>query len=158
MGEEGQAGRQLARTTVVHLETEGAKNRPRKSSGCCDTDTTIDSSRHQLTECFLERFGNCNLVKNARVGCQRSREEGIRTVCLSLSLLLSGSAAKKGQKAAAAFRAPHPVARPKCREPRSDSQVATKDLGELAGTGGRVRGGGGEQIRCPPSWAWGGPA
>lgn len=31
MGEEGQTGRQLARTTVVLLETEGAKNRPRKS-------------------------------------------------------------------------------------------------------------------------------
>lgn len=53
-------------------------------------------------ECFLKRIWNGNLVKNARVGCQRSREEGIRTVCLSLSR----SATEKGQKAARGFQRP----------------------------------------------------
>lgn len=37
----------------------------------------------------------CFLVKNARVGCQRSREEGIRTACLSPSLEVQRKRAKK---------------------------------------------------------------
>lgn len=46
-------------------------------------------------ECFLKRIWNGNLVKNARVGCQRSREEGIRTVSVSPSLEVQRKRAKK---------------------------------------------------------------
>lgn len=134
MGEEGQAGGQLARTTEVHLETEGAKNRPRKSRGYRDINTTIDVSRQQqLGECFLKRMWNCNLVENARVG----RQEGIHTQ--SLSFPFSGSAAIKGQKKQPGLSAVH-TPRPG-RNAGGHGKGATlrsplRIRGELAGAGG----------------------
>lgn len=79
---------------------------------------------------------NCNLLKNAQVGCQRSAEEGIaQSLCLSLS----ASAAKRA-KEKPGLSAAH-ILRPglKRGEARSDSQVTRTEPGELGaefGVGG----------------------
>lgn len=50
----GIRARQGDRSLVaVHLEEGGAKNRPRKSRSYSGITTTVDVSRHRLTECFL---------------------------------------------------------------------------------------------------------
>lgn len=90
---------------VVHLKTEGAKNRPRKSRSYSDTNTTVDLRRHRLINSLGN--SNCNLVKNAQVGCQRSTEKEItQSVCLR-------TCSKKGQREAGAFSGPNPAAGPK---------------------------------------------
>lgn len=102
LGESG-SGRYTARLNYsgAPVSTKGAENRPRKSRSHRDGNTTIDLSRHQLMECLLRGTGNGNLVKNARLRCQRSREGGIHTVSASLCFW---QRSRKGPKSSQGFQ------------------------------------------------------
>ena len=103
--------------------------------------TTVDLSRHQLMGCLLRGIWNRNLVKNARVGCQRSREEEIHTVSLCLSL--SGSAAKKRAKKQPGLSAVH-ILRPGPNAGRRGVTLRSplRMWGNWRELGDRVQGGG----------------